>query len=113
MPMGAVSAYQIILSWVANSFPRPLVKRSASIAICNMIGNTANIYGSYMYPLSAAPQYTPGGSANSVICGSVAVLALVVRLILAKENKILAKKESEGSVGGSESGAARGFRFVL
>lgn len=25
--MGAVSAYQIIIAWVANSFPRPLVKR--------------------------------------------------------------------------------------
>lgn len=48
MPMGAVSAYQIIIAWVANSFPRPLVKRSAAIAIANMIGNTASIYGSYM-----------------------------------------------------------------
>jgi hypothetical protein len=38
MPLGAVSAYQIIVTWVANSFPRPLVKRSAAIAICNMIG---------------------------------------------------------------------------
>jgi len=38
MPLGAVSAYQIIITWVANSFPRPLVKRSAAIAICNMIG---------------------------------------------------------------------------
>ncbi|TVY65739.1 putative transporter, partial [Lachnellula suecica] len=55
MPMGAVSAYQIIITWIANSFPRPLVKRSASIAICNMVGNTASIYGAYMYPKSAAP----------------------------------------------------------
>lgn len=35
MPMGAVSAYQIILSWVANSFPRPLVKRSVAISVAN------------------------------------------------------------------------------
>lgn len=38
MPLGSVSAYQIIVAWVANSFPRPLVKRSAAIAICNMLG---------------------------------------------------------------------------
>ena len=38
MPLGAVSAYQIIITWIANSFPRPMVKRSAAIAICNMIG---------------------------------------------------------------------------
>jgi hypothetical protein len=48
--MGAISAYQIIVAWVANSFPRPFVKRSAAIAICNMIGNTASIYGSYVSP---------------------------------------------------------------
>jgi MFS family permease len=47
MPMGAVSAYQIIVAWVSNSFPRPLVKRSACISIANMLGNCANIYGSY------------------------------------------------------------------
>lgn len=47
MPMGAVSAYQILLAWVSNSFPRPLVKRSACISIANMIGNCANIYGPY------------------------------------------------------------------
>lgn len=38
MPLGAVPAYQIIITWVSNSFPRPMVKRSAAIAICNMIG---------------------------------------------------------------------------
>jgi hypothetical protein len=42
MPLGAVSAYQIIITWVANSFPRPLVKRSAAIAICNMIGKSSS-----------------------------------------------------------------------
>jgi hypothetical protein len=47
MPMGAVSAYQILLAWVSNSFPRPLVKRSACISFANMIGNCANIYGPY------------------------------------------------------------------
>jgi hypothetical protein len=48
MPMGAVSAYQIIVAWVSNSFIRPLVKRSACIAVANAVGNTASIYGSYM-----------------------------------------------------------------
>jgi hypothetical protein len=44
MPLGAVSAYQIIITWVANSFPRPLVKRSAAIAICNMIGTSSSSF---------------------------------------------------------------------
>jgi len=44
MPLGAVSAYQIIITWVANSFLRPMVKRSAAIAICNMIGEAHIFY---------------------------------------------------------------------
>ncbi|KAL3421227.1 allantoate permease [Phlyctema vagabunda] len=118
MPMGAVSAFQIILSWIANSFPRPLVKRSASIAICNMIGNCANIYGSYMYPKSAGPQYLPGGSANSAVCLLVALLALALRIILKRENKKLARREDEGTnlderEGVQHDSRAEGFRYVL
>ncbi|KAF7597007.1 hypothetical protein BBP40_011373 [Aspergillus hancockii] len=61
MPMGAVSAYQIIIAWVANSFSRPLVKRSAAIATANMIG----------------------------IAFLVAILALVIRIVHARMNKRL------------------------
>ncbi|KAK2608077.1 hypothetical protein N8I77_006712 [Diaporthe amygdali] len=119
MPMGAVSAYQIIVSWVANSFPRPLVKRSISIAIANMIGNTASIYGSYMYPATAAPRYIPGGTANTVICLMVALLALVLRFVHLRENRELEKLEerelADGDQGGNGGGGGRravGFRYV-
>ncbi|KAF4773647.1 major facilitator superfamily transporter [Colletotrichum scovillei] len=125
MPMGAISAYQIIVSWVANSFPRPLVKRSACIAIANMIGNTATIYGSYMYPSSTGPQYVPGGSANTAICVLVAILALVLRYLHKWENKKLEKAELDDAAalaeGGGEKAApvdlkqerrAAGFRYI-
>ncbi|KAK1139435.1 hypothetical protein N8T08_000798 [Aspergillus melleus] len=81
MPMGAVSAYQIIIAWVANSFPRPLVKRSAAIAIANMLGNTASIYGSYMWPSSSGPRYIPGGGATAGVAFLVAVLAFIIRMV--------------------------------
>ncbi|KKY33514.1 putative xanthine dehydrogenase [Diaporthe ampelina] len=119
MPMGAVSAYQIIVSWVANSFPRPLVKRSISIAIANMIGNTASIYGSYMYPATASPRYIPGGTSNTVMCLMVALLALVLRFVHMKENKELERLEEreladDGQAGNEGSGNRRatGFRYV-
>jgi hypothetical protein len=79
MPLGAVSAYQIIVAWVANSFPRPLVKRSAAIAICNMIGNASNIYGPYLYPSSDGPRYLGGGAAVAGLCLVVAALAFFLR----------------------------------
>src|ERR1700712_4348000 len=93
MPMGAVSAYQIIIAWVANSFPRPLVKRSAAIAVANMIGNTASIYGSYMWPSSSGPRYIPGGSATAAIAFLVAVIAFIIRLVHVRMNKRLDETE--------------------
>ncbi|ROV94741.1 hypothetical protein VMCG_08891 [Cytospora schulzeri] len=115
MPMGAVSAYQIIVSWVANSFPRPLVKRSVAIAIGNMIGNASTIYGSYMYPMSTSPRYIPGGTANAVVCLLVALLALVLRFVHIRENRkleILEREPADGENGVGGHRRAVGFRYV-
>lgn len=116
MPMGSIASYTILVSWVSISFPRPLVKRSSAIAISNMIGNTATIYGSYMYAQSTGPQYIPGGTANTVISVMVAVLAVVLRYIHKWENKKLEAAEqeaatSEGVVARAE-GAPPGFRYI-
>lgn len=117
------SADQIIVSWVANSFPRPMVKRSICIALANMIGNTASIYGSYMYPSSASPRYIPGGVTNTVVCVVVAAMAMLLRWIHIRENKKLEALESEdgldvqagaGHGSGGVAGGRRvtGFRYV-
>jgi hypothetical protein len=85
-----------------------------------MVGNTASIYGSYMYPASAAPQYVPGGSTNSVICLLVGLLAIALRYIHKWENKKLEKAEIEDATN-AENGAvvdasvdrrAVGFRYI-
>ncbi|KAK8086121.1 hypothetical protein PG994_001095 [Apiospora phragmitis] len=94
MPMGAVAAYQIILAWVSNSFPRPLVKRSVCISFANMIGNCANIYGPYMYPTSQGPRYLPGGAGTAAAALVTALLALTVRVVLARENRKLEARET-------------------
>jgi hypothetical protein len=118
MPMGAVSSYQIIVSWVANSFPRPLVKRSSAIAIGNCVANSASIYGSYMYPSSDGPRYIPGSGANAAICLSIICLALVLRYVHKWENKKLERAEQEAMAGGGEQGVVEGdargtgFRYV-
>jgi hypothetical protein len=110
--MGAVSAYQIIIAWVANSFPRPLVKRSAAIATANMIGNTASIYGSYMWPSSSGPRYIPGGSATAAVAAGVAGMAFVIRVVHGRMNKRLVERES--TVESEEDlTAPRGFRYIL
>ncbi|KAI1084549.1 putative MFS transporter [Whalleya microplaca] len=120
LPMGSIPAYQIIIAWVSNSFPRPLVKRSACISFANMIGNTSNIYGSYMYPSSDGPRYLAGGAATAGVSVLVAALAIVARLVLQRQNKKLAEREvfeSDGQVVNlhaedREAGAV-GFRYIL
>lgn len=111
MPIGAVSAYTIIVSWVSISFPRPLVKRSAVIAICNMVGNTSSIYGSYMYSKKTAPQYVPGFSANAAICILTGIMAMSLKYVHIWENKKLEKKEQEAIEQG-EPPATAGFRYI-
>ncbi|GAW15115.1 hypothetical protein ANO14919_045240 [Xylariales sp. No.14919] len=116
LPIGAVTAYQIILAWVANSFPRPLVKRSACISFANLVGNSANIYGSYMYPASDGPRYLPGGAATAGIALLVAVLALTARLVLQRENKRLAEREAsepESRAADDPEAVTVGFRYIL
>lgn len=114
MPMGAVSAYQIIVTWVANSFPRPMVKRSAAIAICNMIGNASSIYGSYMYQSTDGPRYLHGGVAVAVICLVMVGLAFGIRLVLIYENKGIANAEAENINISTVNPEARGegFRYI-
>lgn len=85
-----------------------------------MIGNTATIYGSYMYPSSTGPQYVPGGSANAVVCLVVAALALLARFVHIRENKKLEQAEREMDEMGTterQSSAAPdqppvGFRYI-
>ncbi|XRM43113.1 hypothetical protein ABZX51_006317 [Aspergillus tubingensis] len=115
MPMGAVSAYQIIIAWVANSFPRPLVKRSAAIATANMIGNTASIYGSYMWPSSSGPRYIAGGSATAGIALLVAIIAFVIRAVHLRMNKALDAAEQDRGGHEVDNLEARnaGFRYIL
>ncbi|OJD37720.1 major facilitator superfamily transporter [Diplodia corticola] len=128
MPMGAVAGYQIVITWVANTFPRPLVKRSACISFANMVGNSANIYGPYMYPSSSGPRYVPGGAATATAALLVALLALAIRFVLAARNRDLERGEvedAEGVAAAAAAGARRdglglgeearpvGFRYIL
>lgn len=111
MAIGAISANTIVVGWIANSFPRPLVKRSCAIAMTNMIGNTSSIYGVYLYDKSTGPRYIPGGSANAVICLLTAVVAGVLMLVHRNENKKLSKAEREGTERG-ELVSNAGFRYI-
>lgn len=115
MPMGAVPAYQIILSFVSGSFLRPTVKRASAIAICNMMANCASIYAAYMYPSKDGPRYLIGGSANAGVCVIVATLAFILRVIHKRMNKKIEQAENEhfAAQGGEDTERpVKGFRYA-
>ncbi|KAK5948589.1 hypothetical protein OHC33_010348 [Knufia fluminis] len=54
--MGAFSAFQVILSWVSSTIPRPKAKRAVAIAMATAISNgVGNIPTAYLYPTENAP----------------------------------------------------------
>lgn len=53
--MGSFSIFQLILSWVSSTIPRPKAKRAVAIALCTAISNATNIASAYLYPSGDAP----------------------------------------------------------
>ena len=98
MPMGAFPGVQLILAWVVNSIPRPAAKRSIALAICNVISNAANIYGSYLYQSQFGPRYITGGIVISCAAALCCVMTLFMRYCLMRENK-LAAMQVDGTPG--------------
>lgn len=53
--MGAFSAFQLILSWVSATIPRPKAKRAVAIGLATAVSNASNIATAYLYPSWDAP----------------------------------------------------------
>lgn len=60
---GAVYALPpLVLIWVPNIIVAPAQKRAVAIALVNALGNSASIYGVFLWPANNAPRYIPGFS---------------------------------------------------
>ncbi|CAG9982302.1 unnamed protein product [Clonostachys byssicola] len=53
--VGSFSVFQLVLSWVSSTIPRPKAKRAVTIALATAISNMTNISSAYLYPSSDAP----------------------------------------------------------
>ena len=74
----------LTLTWVPNIIAFPAEKRAVSIALVNALGNSASIYGVFLWPSTDAPRYVPGFSATTVWLFLIAVLALVMNFLIQK-----------------------------
>ncbi|RDW62392.1 putative major facilitator superfamily permease-5 [Coleophoma cylindrospora] len=98
MCAGSFSAFNVLEAWVASTIPRTRTKRAVAYALVNMLGNLSNIYGSYFFPSSTAPQYVPGGIALSSFAAGGIVFAITLMQYLSHLNKKATLAENEDGV---------------
>ena len=110
---GFFSAITIIITWTLNNQEGEL-SRGVSLSLLNYIGQLGPLIGVHLYPESDGPYFTSGMTWCAVFMGAVAVLALLTRLVLAKENRVRKaswlKREENGSCDASPT---NGFLFIV
>ncbi|TYJ55252.1 hypothetical protein B9479_004082 [Cryptococcus floricola] len=74
----------LIITWVPNVISQPAEKRSVAIALVNALGNSASIYGVFLWPSTDKPRYIPGFSATTIFVFLMGVLAQVMVFLLKK-----------------------------
>ncbi|KAJ5524762.1 hypothetical protein N7494_011412 [Penicillium frequentans] len=99
MTAGAYSPYNLCVSWLSSSLPRPKAKRASALAVVNLMGaGVAHFYTSYMFPDSQKPRYYAGGGVMSGACVVCAAMALGIKWHLKRQNVELEKAELEDGV---------------
>ncbi|EGG11927.1 uncharacterized protein MELLADRAFT_32946 [Melampsora larici-populina 98AG31] len=75
-------ALPVVLAWLSRELNYPDSKRAISQALVNSVGNSASIYGSFLW--SDAPKFTHGFVANSVFCFTCSIIAIIGHLLFTK-----------------------------
>ncbi|KAF4993959.1 hypothetical protein FGRMN_6090 [Fusarium graminum] len=68
----------ILLSWVSSTLGQTNEKKAVALAMCNMLGNLANVYTAYLWPSSDSPNYRTAWIA--LICFTAGVISITVLL---------------------------------
>ncbi|RMZ81727.1 hypothetical protein DV738_g2102, partial [Chaetothyriales sp. CBS 135597] len=86
-----------VYAWIASSIPRPPAKRAAAFAFINSIGNTASIWTPFTYKKQDAPFYRPALGINIAMQTTTGIMAILLRIILERQNKELDRLERENA----------------
>ncbi|KAF5715803.1 tartrate transporter [Fusarium globosum] len=85
----------IILSWISATLGQTNEKKAVAIAICNMLGNAANIYTPYLWPSSDSPHYLTAWIACICFAAGVILIAQVLKHALKAQNKRMRRDNPE------------------
>jgi hypothetical protein len=113
MTLGVYSAFNVTLSWVSSTIPRPKSKRAAALAMVNSLANCTHLFTSYLYPNSDKPRYARAGITLACFCALCAFTSIALRFWLRHENKKLDKVEGF-ALGDPEvvDGRRKDFRYI-
>ncbi|KAJ7695351.1 major facilitator superfamily domain-containing protein [Mycena rosella] len=81
---GIYAAAPLTLMWVSNIIDHPAEKRAVAIAFVNALGNSASIYGSFLWPSTTGPRYVQGFAVTTAFVFMLAVMAQVNKVLLKK-----------------------------
>ena len=83
---GFFSVVTLIIAWTINN-QNSDSKRGTGVAMLNVVGQFGPLLGTRLYPESDGPYYIKGMSICSGFMFLVAILTLVLRKLLARENE--------------------------
>lgn len=81
---GVYAACPLTLLWVSGIISHPAEKRAVAIALVNALGNSASIYGSFLWPSTTGPRYVQGFATTTAFVLGLAVLAQVNKWLVTK-----------------------------
>ncbi|KIY44671.1 MFS general substrate transporter [Fistulina hepatica ATCC 64428] len=81
---GIYAACPLTLLWVAKIIAFPAEKRAIAIAIVNALGNSASIYGSFLWPDNTGPRYVQGFATTTVFVFVLGVTAQINKWLIKK-----------------------------
>ncbi|PRP80663.1 hypothetical protein PROFUN_10718 [Planoprotostelium fungivorum] len=92
--MGIYPCLPLTLSWVSNNI-RNETRRAVGIAAVILVGNCFSIMGTQIFPSSEGPRYVRGFTICCVFLFVSAVMALLQRVLLQREKRLIQEVEME------------------
>ncbi|KAK1222822.1 hypothetical protein PQX77_014244 [Marasmius sp. AFHP31] len=103
---GVYAACPLTLLWVSGVIDHPAEKRAVSIAFVNALGNSASIYGSFLWPDSTGPRYVQGFAATTAFVLLLAVMAQTFKILMKKYPSRSLEVSPDSEVKGAETGSS-------
>ncbi|KAF9018374.1 MFS general substrate transporter [Hymenopellis radicata] len=81
---GVYATCPLTLLWVSSVIDHPAEKRAVAIALVNGLGNSASIYGSFLWPSTDAPRYVQGFATTTAFVLALCIMAQVFKFLMKK-----------------------------